>query len=262
MEPFGITYQDLFAGLLVFVRIMAFVGTAPLFGSSRISPRIQMMLGVSLAFVLYPFVRDSMPDLRIDSTLVVVILGLQEVLAGALMGFSFTLVLAAVQLAGQSIGSTMGLAMANVLDPATNAQVNVFAQFYSLVATMLFISMDGHLLFLQLMIESFERMPPGSLALAEAGAKTVIEAGALVFSLGVRLAFPVLLTLLLVHAGAGVMSRAAPQIQVFFVLHPLNIAVGFFTFGAVLGVSANVLQGEFQAWAERGLQILTILGGG
>ena len=262
MEPFGITYHDLFAGLLIFVRIMAFVGTAPLLGSSHINARIQVMLGVALAFALYPFVRDTIPELRIDSTLLVVVLGLQEVLAGALMGFSFTLVLAAVQLAGQSMGSTMGLALANVFDPATNSQVNILAQFYSMVATVLFVSLDGHLIFLRLMVESFERMPPGSIALADAGAQTVIEVGALVFSLGVRLALPVLLTLLLVYAAAGIMSRAAPQIQVFFVLQPLNIAMGFFTFSAVLGVSANVLEDEFRAWAERGLELLTILGGG
>ncbi|MFA9461482.1 flagellar biosynthetic protein FliR [Thiohalorhabdus methylotrophus] len=262
MEPFGFTYQDLFAGLLVFVRVMAFVGTAPLLSSSQISARIQVLLGLSLAITLYPFVRAEIPELRIDSTVWIGILGVQEVLAGALMGFSFTLLLAAIQLAGQSMGSTMGLALANVFDPATSAQINVLAQFYSLLALVLFISADGHFMFLRLLVESFERVPPGSIALGDAGARAVLEAGAHVFALGVRLAFPVLLTLLLVYAAAGVMSRAAPQIQVFFVLHPLNIALGLFVFSAVLGVSANVLREEFDRWMAQGLDLLTILGGG
>ena len=262
MEAFGLTYQDLFAGLLVFVRIMAFLTAAPALSSSRISSRIQVLLGLAITFALFPFVRPEMPDLRIDSTLVIVVLATQEVLAGALMGFSFTLVLAAVQLAGQSMGSTMGLALANVFDPATSAQINVLAQFYSLLATLLFLTVNGHYMFLEMMVESFQRMPPGSLALGDAGARTVMEAGGHVFALGVRLALPVLLTLLLVYSAAGVMSRAAPQIQVFFVLHPLNIATGLFVFSTMLGVSAAVLREEFRAWAEQGLELLTILGGG
>jgi len=262
VEAFGITYQDLFAGLLIFVRIMAFVATAPLLSSSQISARIQILLGVALAFSLYPFVRGDVPDLRIDSTLWIGVLGVQEVLAGALIGFSFTLVLAAVQLAGQTMGSTMGLSLANVFDPATSAQINVLAQFYSFLAVMIFIAMDGHFLFLRVMVESFQRVPPGSIALGDAGAKAVLQAGGQVFALGLRLAFPVLLTLLLVYAAAGIMSRAAPQIQVFFVMHPLNIGLGLFVFSAVLGVSANVLEDQFRAWVGHALRLLNVLGAG
>jgi flagellar biosynthetic protein FliR len=261
MEAFGLTYADLLAGILVFVRVLAFVTVAPLFSNQAVNARIQVLLGLALAFALYPLVRANVPDMAVDSTLAIAVLATQEVLLGAIMGFAFTLLLGAVQLAGQAMGFTMGLALANVFDPASNSQINVLAQFYTFFALVLFVAVDGHYLFLRILVESFQRVSPGDIALAEAGAKTVIEAGGHMFALGVRLAFPVLLTLMTVYAAAGVMSRAAPQIQVFFVLHPLNIALGLFMFAAMLTVSAGVLKGEFRGFVERSLGLLRVLGG-
>jgi flagellar biosynthetic protein FliR len=261
VEALGLTYPDLFAGFLVFVRVLAFLGVAPLFANQAVNARVQVLLGLALAFALYPLVRPQIPDFEVASTLFLAVLAVQEVLLGAIMGFAFTLLLGAVQLAGQAMGSTMGLALANIFDPATSAQVNVLAQFYTFMAVVLFVVADGHYLFLRLMVESFERVPPGAMALGEAGARTVIGAGGHMFALGVRLAFPVLLTLMVVYAAAGVMSRAAPQIQVFFVLMPLNIAIGLFVFSAMLGVSAAVLHEEFRGFVERGLGLLRVLGG-
>lgn len=262
MGQFDIGYGDLFAGFLVFVRVMAFVAVAPLFSTNAVNARIQTMLGLALTFALLPFVVDSVPPPPTQDSVWIAVLGIQEVLAGALMGFAFTLLIGAVQLAGQAMGSTIGLAMANILDPATNAQVNILSQFFSMLAVVVFITMDGHYMFLKLMVESFERVPVGSVALAEAGAKTVIESGGRLFSLGVRLALPVLLTLLLVYGALGIMSRAAPQIQVFFVMHPLNIALGLFVFGASMGVAIAILREEFDEFIARGLELLMLLGGG
>jgi flagellar biosynthetic protein FliR len=258
---FDIGYGDLFAGFLVFVRIMAFVAVAPLLSASAVNARVQTLLGLALTFALLPFVVDTVPALPTDDSVWIAVLGIQEVLAGALMGFAFTLLIGAVQMAGQAMGSTIGLAMANVLDPATNAQVNVLSQFFSLLAVVVFIAMDGHYMFLKLMVESFERVPVGSVALAEAGARTVIEAGGHLFELGVRLALPVLLSLLLVYGALGIMSRAAPQIQVFFVMHPLNIALGLFVFSASLGVAVTILREEFEGFIAQGLELLMLLGG-
>jgi flagellar biosynthetic protein FliR len=258
---FDIGYGDLFAGFLVFVRVMAFVAVAPLFSTNAINARIQVMLGLALTFALLPFVVDAVPPQPTHDSMWIAVLGVQEVLAGALMGFAFTLLIGAVQLAGQAMGSTIGLAMANVLDPATQARVNILSQFFSMVAVMVFIAMDGHYLFLKLMVESFERVPVGSVALSEAGARTVVEAGGHLFALGVRLALPVLLSLLLVYSALGIMSRAAPQIQVFFVMHPLNIALGLFVFSASIGVSVTILTEEFQGFIEQGLELLMLLGG-
>ena len=262
MEALGVSYADLLAGLLVFVRVLAFIAVAPLFSNQAVNARVRVLLGLALAFALYPLVREGIPDYRVDSTLMIAVLATQEVLLGAIMGFAFTLLLGAVQLAGQAMGSTMGLALANIFDPATSAQVNVLAQFYTFLTVVLFVVADGHYMFLRLMVESFERVPPGAMALGEAGARTVIGAGGHMFALGVRLAFPVLLTLMVVYAAAGVMSRAAPQIQVFFVLMPLNIAIGLFVFSAMLVVSASVLHEEFRGFVERGLGLLRVLGGG
>ncbi|MEF8982491.1 flagellar biosynthetic protein FliR, partial [Thiohalorhabdus sp.] len=234
---------------------------APLFSNEAINARVQILLGLALAFALYPLVREHVPDLTVTNNLAMAVLMIQEVLLGAIMGFAFTLLLGAVQLAGQAMGFTMGMALANVFDPATNSQINVLAQFYTFFAIVLFVAVDGHYLFLRLLVESFQQVAPGQMALGDAGARAVMESGGHMFALGVRLALPVLLTLMTVYAAAGVMSRAAPQIQVFFVLHPLNIALGLFMFSAMLGVSAGVLQEEFRSFVERSLGLLRVLGG-
>ena len=261
MEVFGLTYVDLFAGFLVLVLVLAFVTVAPLFSAQAVNARLQVLLGLGLAVALYPLVRPDVPDLMMGNLVGMATVVIQEVLLGAIMGFAFTLVLGAVQLAGQAMGFTMGLALANVFDPATNSQVNVFAQFYTYFAIVLFVVADGHFMFLRIMVESFEQVAPGQMALGDGGARAVIQGGGHMFALGVRLAFPVLLVLLTVYTAAGVMSRAAPQIQVFFVLHPLNISLGLFTLATGLSVSAGVLHEEFRGFVERSLGLLRVVSG-
>ena len=261
MESLGLSYGDIMAGTLILVRVLAFLAMAPLFSTEAINARFTVMLGLALTIALFPLVREEVTGMRVDSMPWMVLMVGQEVLAGGMIGFTFTLLLGAAQLAGQLMGSSMGMAMANVFDPATGTQANVVANFFTMVTLALVVVIDGHLLFIRLMVSSFEVMPPGSLALADAGVQAVVAAGGHMFSLGARLAFPVVLTLLVMYAAAGIINRAAPQIQVFFVLQPLNISVGLFTFGAAMAVYAAVLRDEFRVFIERGMRLLQTLAG-
>jgi len=209
----------------VLIRIGAILFALPLW-SGRLPVAWKLTAAVWLS-VLFSFVVpiEILPEeLGLKG---IVIGGIQEVITGALLGFLIRLFLAAVTLAGQLAGFQMGLAIANVIDPATSDRYTIDAQMLNLLALFTFLEMDGHLVAVSLLAKSFEWLPPFSAAVSgEIFHDLVLGGGKEMFRLALKIGWPISLALLLVYLSMGLLVRVAPQMNMLMVGFPITISVG------------------------------------
>jgi flagellar biosynthetic protein FliR len=229
------------AWLWPFFRIAALVAVAPLFGGASVPPRVRLSVALGLALVLAPLV--PAPPVDPLSTAGVLLVA-EQVVIGLALGLAIRLSLTVFDLAGQVIGQTMGLGFASMVDPATGTQVPVVSQIYLVLVTLVLVSINGHLLIMRVLASSFEALPPGQVLGAVAFGKLAAQA-TWVFAAGVLVALPAVTAMLVVNLAFGVMTRAAPQLNVFAVGFPITLLMGFsvifLTLPGVLGEVESVL---------------------
>jgi flagellar biosynthetic protein FliR len=220
--------------LFVLIRVLGVVMVLPLW-SGQIPGTFRISAAIWLS-VLFSFVvpSASLPELSKPQTLLVG--AAQEFLIGAVLGFFMRMLLAAITLGGQLAGFQMGLAIANVIDPATSAQYSIIAQWLNLLALFVFLEINGHLMAVKVAARSFEWIPPLAANLhAALFYDLVVEGGTDMFRLALGLAWPASLTLLLVYLSLGLLARAAPQINMLMVGFPITISVGLLMFALSAG---------------------------
>ncbi|MGE8374653.1 MAG: flagellar biosynthetic protein FliR, partial [Diaphorobacter nitroreducens] len=144
------------------------------------------------------------------------------------------LVFAAVELAGEIIGLQMGLNFASFFDPASNAQVSAVARFFGNISMLLFVVINGHLMVLMAVVKSFDSFPVGGNFLQAIGQMRLHELGASLFSSALWIALPMIALLLFVNLTLGIISRVAPQMNIYAVGFPVTLTVG------MLGITATL----------------------
>jgi flagellar biosynthetic protein FliR len=226
-----VTGTELINGLTglfpAFIRIAAMLMIAPVFGAQNIPARIRLVLALVLTAVVAPLLPSTVPVDPLSAS-GVLILG-QQILIGVTIGFSVQLIFAALTLAGQTTAMGMGLGFASMVDPQNGVQVPVVGQYYLVVATLLFLAMNGHLALIRVLVDSFEFLPVGSGWLGGEDFRAVAYWGARMFGNAVLVALPAVTSILLVNLSFGVVSRAAPQLNIFGVGFPIVMMLGFVT---------------------------------
>ena len=209
--------------LLPLFRIAALLMVMPVIGTQLVPVRVRMYLALAFTLVLMP-VLPAMPQIDALSLQGWLWIG-QEVLVGALLGFSLQLFFHAFVVAGQMIAMQMGLGFASMVDPANGISVAVLGQFLLMLVTLLFLAMNGHLVVFEVLAESFVTLPVGSGLLLD---HYLAIAGRLgwVLGAGLLLALPAITALLVVNIAFGVMTRAAPQLNTFAIGFPLTLVLG------------------------------------
>lgn len=223
-------------------RVLAFIMAAPVLGSTSIPVRVRVGLGVAVTLALASAL-PPMPGVAVGSAAGLVIL-LEQVAAGVAMGLALRLVFAAVQVAGDLTSLQMGLGFATFFNPQSGGQSPVVAQFLELVATLLFLALNAHLMVMAVLVQSFSAAPVGA-AINMTGIQSLLQWSAVLFTLGTLLALPVVGTLLLVNLALGVLSRTAPQLNVFVVGFPVTLLVGLGALAVTLPYLAPVLERGF-----------------
>lgn len=209
-----------------FLRISALLLVAPVFAARSVTVRVRILLAVLLAALLAPLLPVAgTPDVLSGPGL---LLALREVAIGLSMGFVMQLVFAAVVVAGETLAMSMGLGFAMSVDPQNGIQVPMVSQLNVILATLLFLAIDGHLVLLTALAESFRLLPPAQ-PLFELGSFANVAAfGGQVFATALLLALPALTAVLMINVAFGVITRAAPQLNIFAVGFPVTILAGFF----------------------------------
>jgi len=225
-------------------RILAFIAAAPLWSSAGIPLRTRLIMGLAVTVAIAP-VLPMMPEVQAASLQGLWILA-QQMLIGIGMGFAARIVFTAYELAGEFIGFQMGLGFATFYDPLNSSQTPVISEFISLMALLLFLSMNGHLFYFATLAQSFTAIPVSAMPLGTASWLNLAELGSKIFSAGLLLALPIVVALMITNIALAVLSRAAPQLNIFALGFPLTLTGGFVGLAISLNYLASPLQDLFE----------------
>ena len=207
-----------------FLRVLALFGSMPIFAQRSVPMRLRVALAFLIAFAAQASLPD-MPVIALDSAagaLAVV----QQLLIGISLGFAVRVVFAAIELAGEIIGLQMGLNFAGFFDPSSGGQGTAASRFFGVSVSWLFIIVNGHLLLIAAIVQSFHAFPVGPDPFAFLRSVQPQVWGAEIFSLGLWIALPLVAMLLFVNFVLGIVSRVAQQMNVFAIGFPISLSVG------------------------------------
>jgi flagellar biosynthesis protein FliR len=235
------------------LRISAMLLTAPIFSLDALTLPIRIMLALVLTFFIYPMV--DWPVLDPISAI-----GFFEIVnqlfIGAMMGLMLQVAIGAIVLAGQTIAGSMGLSMASMYDPNVG-NVPVISQFLVILSTMIFLGFGGHVIMISMIMDSFTALPIGQSVLNQASFAKVVAWSSMMFLGAVLIAMPVMVSLLFINIGLGIITRAAPSLNIFSVGFPASIAAGFL----ILIISLESIIGRMRwLWTQAFLHARDLMG--
>lgn len=239
--------------VLVGVRVSGLFLVAPVLSSTVVPRLVRVGLIVLVTVLLQPAVFARTPDASLTLAAVA-----GEALLGLCIGFGAALIVGAAEMAGDVMAVQIGLSGSAILDPLDPTQLPVLGVLCRLFAVTLLLTFDLHHEMLGALVDSFVAMPPGDVGSLTGGLANLVQSGAMLFTLGVRFAAPVIATVLLANIALAILTRAAPQINLLSVSFPIQIALGLFTLAAALPAMARSLSG----WASTYQQFLARVGDG
>jgi flagellar biosynthetic protein FliR len=229
-------------------RIGAAMAAAPIFGAMGVPMQVRVIVTGALAVFVAAWTDVMPPPDLLSAAGMLAVSG--EVLIGLALGFVLQAAFAAPVLAAEVIGGSMGLSMAMTTDPNDGGQSTAFGQYFTIVLTLIFLGIGGHLQWTALLIESFHAFPPGDTWLGgEAGAK-IAGFGSQIFTFALLIALPITLVLLLVQVLTGILSRSAPSLNLFALGLPAGVLAGL---GALI-IAAPLLFAQLGDVATQGLE--------
>jgi len=220
-----------------FVRVSAFFIALPIISSGIVPTYIKAGLAILVSFLVAPVI--PVQPVIDPFSLLGLIVTVQQVIIGLALGFMIKLVFSALETGGYLIGQSMGLGFAQMNDPANGITVPVVSQFYTVLATLTFLIMNGHLIMLEVLVNSFTVMPINITGLGADGIWQLIKWSSWIFTGAVIIALPAVGALLLVNIAFGVMMRAAPQLNIFTIGFPISLMLGLAFIMLTLPVFSN-----------------------
>lgn len=231
-----------------FMRISAFVMAAPIFGHSSLPAQIKIGLSCLLTLIVATTL-PALPDAPLVSWAGLGIM-VEQLIIGLGLALCMQIIFAVVQVAGEFIGLQMGLAFASFFSPATGANTMIISQWLYMIALLLFLALDGHLLMIQVLADTFTSMPVGLSGMNASAFEALVRFSSILFISGLLLALPLVAALLIINLTLGILNRAAPQFTVFSVGFPMSLVAGLI----MLTVLMTDLSGFLQALYLQGLQ--------
>lgn len=240
----NVTSAQLYIWIASFIwpltRVLGLLSVAPPFGSASVPMLVKLLLGVMVSLVIAPSV--PLPASLDPTSMVGLMILAQQFIIGAAMGFAVRLVFAAVEMAGELISTTMGLGFAVFFDPQSQGRTSALSQMLSLLATLVFLSINGHLILLAVMADSFTALPITAAPVTAEGFHFLALSSAKIFSMGLQLSLPILVALLITNMALGVLTRAAPQLNLFGIGFPITMIAGFMLVAICLPYMLTPLQ--------------------
>ncbi len=255
MKFTDILVTDFIAGLLIFLRIVTLLFVAPVFNSSFIPKFIKMLLALAITYILFYTVPKPNLDFA-NSLMLIFFLGTKEVLTGLIMGYMLNFVFWGLSFAGFLLSREIGLMMANMFDPNSEAQDNILGTLFVYMGIIIFFIIGGPQYVISSLSFSFRVIPLGALSFNESVFRLLIRLSASVFVLGLKIASPLIVAFFLVHVASGIIARVSPTFQVFFVLLPLKLGLGIFLMILMLPIFAYSIRDILSAYENNLLEIL------
>ncbi|HEA4630355.1 TPA: flagellar type III secretion system protein FliR [Escherichia coli] len=217
------------------LRVLALISTAPILSERSVPKRVKLGLAMMITFAIAP----SLPanDVPVFSFFALW-LAVQQILIGIALGFTMQFAFAAVRTAGEIIGLQMGLSFATFVDPGSHLNMPVLARIMDMLALLLFLTFNGHLWLISLLVDTFHTLPIGGEPLNSNAFLALTKAGSLIFLNGMMLALPLITLLLTLNLALGLLNRMAPQLSIFVIGFPLTLTVGISLMAALMPLIA------------------------
>ncbi len=219
----GIPLSNFIRFILTLVRFATFVAVIPLFSMRNIPAQAKIGFAALLALLVMPPLSE---EWDVESLAVLITLSIHEVAVGMLLGFIVILVFSIIHFAGHFVDVPMGFGMASVFDPALGTQIPVFSQFYYVLGALIFLGVDGPLWTINALAQSYQSIPFGGMIQMDLTFELILDLTSNLFVMGLKIALPVVGTILLTDIALGIVIRAVPQINVFVIGFPIKIVVG------------------------------------
>ncbi|NQZ54480.1 MAG: flagellar biosynthetic protein FliR [Piscirickettsiaceae bacterium] len=237
-----------------FFRIAALVMAAPIFSSNFVTVRSRLLIALAISIVIVPTIPNAAPAVEPLSGAGLLIV-VHQLLIGACMGFMLQLLFNAFTIAGQIIAMQMGLGFASLVDPQNGVSVPAISQFYLIFVTLVFISLDGHLILLQVLAESFVTLPISPTGLPHTSFRDLVGQASWMYASALIVALPAIGSLMMVNLSFGILSRAAPQISPFSIGFPMTLTLGF----AIIFITLPTAGNHLTTMADHILQMIRLL---
>jgi flagellar biosynthesis protein FliR len=237
----GISLFNLYQYLIIFfiasLRISSFLLSAPFFSSSGIPLQIRIVVSISITAFLFPVLK--VPDIQQLEGFKLVILIFSEIGIGLSVGLILSILFSAAYVAGEKIASTAGLSMSTMIDPQSGGQTVVLSSVLSLFLISVFLSLDGHLYLIKMVIESYVYLPIGlTLNFSEVSQVGIDTFGKMLY-LAALISLPVVGGLLLIQCSIGIITRSAPSLNLFSFGFPIALISLFIFLHAGVGPISN-----------------------
>jgi flagellar biosynthetic protein FliR len=252
--PVNLIMETLASYIWPLFRISAMLMVMVAFGTKNVSTRIRLFLSLAVTAAAAPALPPPPP---IDPfTIQGMLVSIHQVVIGVLTGFISVLVLHTFVVAGQVVGMQTSLGFASLVDPSNGQSVPVIGQFYLMLATLLFFAIDGHLLMIRIIVESFHTLPVSASGIELPKFDAVVRWMSWVFAGGLALALSALVALLLINFAFGVMTRAAPQLNIFTIGFPVTMLSGLLIIWLTLGNFVSHFETQWYKGVELMCQVL------
>jgi len=214
----------LIKGIFVFFRTLGVIITSPILGDRGFPATAKIALALSIAFLLTPVLNIDVPNP--DSVLILILIISREILIGVAIGLVVLFIFMGVQLAGSIMGFQMGMWLAEMVDPTFGIEIPVIAQFNYLFAMMLFLCVNGHLMVLNAVRQTFKLLPLGTFSITNSFTEQFLATGSSIFRVGFEIGAPIIGVLLLISISLGLIARAIPEFDILMSSIPLSISTG------------------------------------
>jgi flagellar biosynthetic protein FliR len=248
---------QLWIWLIAMIRPGAAFVAAPIFGAQGVPVQIRLILSLAIGMAALNSVTITLPAGGVASFAGIALVA-GEVLAGLAIGFALQMAYAAAFIGGETIANAMGLGFASMVDPQSGATTPVVGQFLSILSTFLLLSMDGHLMLVQFVVDSYRALPPGAGLMPNSAIHDLVWFGTSMFGAGLTIALPVAFALVLVQIVMAMLARSAPSLNLFSVGLPATLIAGL----VLLAIAAPVMAESITASIAQALDVARALSGG
>ena len=244
--------------ILIFVRTAAMIFFIPFLGARNVPRVFKIGLALLIALILICIVKIDAAIISADLlTLTAGIAG--EIIIGFTIGLIAKLVFSAMEMAGELIGFQMGFSIVNVIDPQTSTHVPIIGQFHTILATLIFLTINAHHLFIAAIAESFTLVPPMRLALTNQMFAGIVTLSRDIFVLAIRIGAPVIVALFIANIALAIISKTMPQMNVMMVGFPITIAGGLLIMVLSIPLFANLVQRSFEGMKGDFFNVLSVM---
>lgn len=243
----------------LFLRIGAILFMIPVIGERTVPPSVKGGITILISLLLLPNVNATLPDLHSESEAGIILLVIamcSEVLIGIVIGFAAKIIFSGIQFAGEMIGVQIGFSIVSVIDPISSTQVSVISEFQYLVALLVYLAVDAHHTFIMAIADSYQFISPFAYHFSGSLVRYILVFSKELFVIAIKISAPIMAVLFFTNVALGIVARTVPQINIFIVGFPLQIAVGLTFLALMSPFFVKLVQGLL---TRLGVEVHTLL---